>query len=855
MQSDHAADNIQTIINNLHSYSVHASYKSICDLILSELLPSNNLKPKKCSHPWWNSTLNQLKLDLRQCQKTWLKQKNNSQLKLSYQTLQKSFDKAVKKAKSTYRKSQQIQLLHQCKYDSKNFWRNFKQIGINSEKKGIPMQVISSDGATISEPDLYLCVWKDYFKSLYNQASIPKDGSLPTLAYTSPNTSDCLELNSTISFDEVDLAVAGINPNKAPGLDKIQGSHLKHPNLIPLLFSLFTLCFDSAVVPTAWCSALIHPILKPNTPDPRNPANYRGIALQSTVLKAFCKILNNRVTSWLESNNILSDEQNGFRPDRSCLDHLFVLTSIINNRKLIKLPTFVAFIDLKKAFDSVDRNLLWYSLEHYGINGKFLEILKSLYSNTEYRVRVNGCVSEPFPVSSGVKQGCLLSPTLFNLFINSLIAEIKKLGLGVKCGELLLAILAFADDIALIAESEQELQAMLGALYSWCNTWLLQINPTKSKVVHFRPKSQNRSSFKFMCGPSSLETVPSYKYLGIWLNEHLDYQSCIKPLADSGRKALGLLIAKSKQFGNFPFEAFSSLYESLVVPRLDYAAGIWGYKPFPILQTIQNKAIRHALGVGKNCPVAVLEGDSGWIPVWYRHQLEVLKLWYRLSNMDDSRLTKKIFNWSLTLADKGKATWCSQVKKLLDQISLGHLNPNNVTNLSPTEFQSIITSKLIDKANQEWKVRIWDPRSYNLDSGGRLLNYRILKKLPCTEQYLSNIHCKGHRWIIAALRGGCLPLQVETGRYRLPKTPYHLRSCKLCGSGEVETEHHFVMLCKALDQERSVLFQCLSSVDPSFSRLCSVDKFTYILCTGSYSSLIGKHLFNMYKIRLQLLTL
>ena len=194
---------------------------------------------------------------------------------------------------------------------------------------------------------------------------------------------------------------------------------------------------------------------------------------------------------------------------------------------------------------------------------------------------------------------------MFNLFINSLIVEIESVGLGVSCGEVLLAILMFADDIALLAETEQDLQTLLDS--SWCDTWLLHINTSKSKVVHFRPKSQIRPSFNFKCGPFTLDTVPSYKYLGVWLNEHLEYQSCIKPLADSCRKALGLLISKSKQFGSFPFDVFSSLYDSLIIPRLDYAAGIWGYKSFPILQ---NKAIRYIMGVGKNCPVDLIEGDQ-----------------------------------------------------------------------------------------------------------------------------------------------------------------------------------------------------------------------------------------------------
>ena len=90
------------------------------------------------------------------------------------------------------------------------------------------------------------------------------------------------------------------------------------------------------------------------------------------------------------------------------LDHLFVICSIISTRKLNKSPTFVAFVDLKKAFDSVDRDLLWHRLGHYGISGKFLDLIKCLYRDTEYCVRVNDTITEPFPVTSGVKQGCLL---------------------------------------------------------------------------------------------------------------------------------------------------------------------------------------------------------------------------------------------------------------------------------------------------------------------------------------------------------------------------------------------------------------------------------------------------------------
>ena len=99
-------------------------------------------------------------------------------------------------------------------------------------------------------------------------------------------------------------------------------SHTDRSNIQPCNLS-------AAIVPSKWCSALVHPILKTNTPDPRNPANYRGIALQSAVLKVLCKVLDARLSHWSETNYILTDEQSCFRPDHSCLNHLFVICSVI----------------------------------------------------------------------------------------------------------------------------------------------------------------------------------------------------------------------------------------------------------------------------------------------------------------------------------------------------------------------------------------------------------------------------------------------------------------------------------------------------------------------------------------------
>jgi len=144
-------------------------------------------------------------------------------------------------------------------------------------------------------------------------------------------------------------------------------------------------------------------------------------------------VLNNRLTKWVETNNILSDTQNGFRPQRSTIDQLSTLTNIVDARKKSKKDTFVAYVDFSKAYDRINRHKLWSKLENnYGLTGKFLNALKSLYASVKCAVRVNDYTSEWFDVKSGLKQGCLVSTTLFNLFLNDISELFEQSNMGVK---------------------------------------------------------------------------------------------------------------------------------------------------------------------------------------------------------------------------------------------------------------------------------------------------------------------------------------------------------------------------------------------------------------------------------------
>ena len=129
--------------------------------------------------------------------------------------------------------------------------------------------------------------------------------------------------------------------------------------VIKTLQKLFNLCFKNGKIQNIWSKGIITPIPKCSTTDPRDPLSHRGITLAPCTYKFYCNILNNRLVDWLDEKGILNDEQNGFVKERSTIDHISTLTSIIETRKKCKLSTFVSFIDFKKAYDSVNRSLLF----------------------------------------------------------------------------------------------------------------------------------------------------------------------------------------------------------------------------------------------------------------------------------------------------------------------------------------------------------------------------------------------------------------------------------------------------------------------------------------------------------------
>ena len=266
----------------------------------------------------------------------------------------------------------------------------------------------------------------------------------------------------------------------------------------------------------------------------------------------------------------------------------------------------------------------------------------------------------------GVRQGDNLSPSLFGLYINSLAVQINRLGKGVNIGQDKLSVLLYADDMVFLAEKEQDLQLMLDSMYIWANKWRMKVNAEKSKIVHFRPKRKPVTEFIFKYGNIKLERTTEYRYLGIHLDQHLDFKLCSHVLTDAGMKALGGVINKFQNMKDCGYNTFTKLFEAGVVSVVNYGASIWGGSKFPKCDTVMNRAIRYFLGVHRYAPIPGIQGEMGWLSLKYLRYIAMTRLWNRLLKMDDNRLTKKMFTWFFNHPSN---TWFSEMQKPHSNIS------------------------------------------------------------------------------------------------------------------------------------------------------------------------------------------
>ena len=670
--------------------------------------------------------------------------------------------------------------------------------------------------------------WKSDYEHLYNngKTDVFDDEHLKRVKelLNNPDTpefpkSDCSSLNCPITYEEVRKAVYEAKLRKASGIDGIPAEVLRNETCIDLLFKIVSYAFANGKVPSEWSKGIIKPL--PKGDDTRNPLNYRPITIISIPCKIYANILNKRLLLWLEENGLIADEQNGFRKNRSCQDHVYALYSLIHNRKLRKKETYTCFVDCRKAFDTVNRDCLWFKLMSLGIHGKILQAIQSLYVNVSCAVKVNEHFTDFFPAQQGLKQGCGLSPALFSIYINDLAAEINALHCGIKFDNNEVSILLYADDVVLIAESADDLQNMLNTLNNWCNKWRLAVNESKTKIVHFRNKNQSRSNFIFQCGEKVITFEHEYKYLGFWFNEY-DLEKSVTEVSKAASRALGAVYMKYLHTGGMSYDVYTKMIETIVEPVLFYCSGIWGTRKFPKVQSVLNKACRYFLGVTKNAPNIATRGDMGWVAAEVKQKLECVRLWCRLKNMPESRTAHRIHQWSLSMS----RSWENVMLKHIEDLEL----QNYMLTQSPNKSACLKAAR--EKMTQ-LDISNWENALANngtdANNRNKLRTYRTYKNKLNTEYYVKLNMRRDHRRILARFRSCNLPLAIETGRFTKPKTPLNQRLCRFCKASVIEDETHFLISCDFYSDLRYDLFKNAADINETFPTMFDSEKLIFLM--------------------------
>ena len=294
--------------------------------------------------------------------------------------------------------------------------------------------------------------------------------------------------------------------------------------------------------------------------------NYRAIALLSIPGKVFLKILLERMKTKVDRK--LKESQYGFRSGRGTVDAIFVVREIIEKAKEKNIPLHFNFIDFKSAFDTIWRNALWKMLLKIGVNPKYVDIIKYMYQNTKCAVTIENSLTGWFVVRVGVRQGCILSPTLFNVFLEFVMDEISSLQ-EFHLTQNLTTDVRYADDTTLISCMLEKLKFSTEELEAACRKWGLKINASKCKVMSPDPTCDVHIELE------PVENVDNFVFLGSVVPDTSDDVKRRIALASSAFGRLKKQVWSNKEIQN---QLKLRLYYALIVPIAIYASETWTLK-------------------------------------------------------------------------------------------------------------------------------------------------------------------------------------------------------------------------------------------------------------------------------------
>lgn len=703
----------------------------------------------------------------------------------------KNYKKTLKQERNTYR----LNLLHKLRNMKSNDPRSYMKMIFNKPKteNPIPIDVFYDHFKDLNEADL--CLQEDPF-DIENYCKVAFSPKI---------------LSEKITYTEISKCIKNLKNNKAPGKDGVINEQIKNaPDcLIELLQLLFNVIFDSGIIPSSWAIGSVVPLYK-NKGDKHSTDNYRGITLLSCLGKLFTSILNGRLTEFDNKYHIIKESQAGFRQAYSTTDHLFTLRTAVDFYLNEGKKVYCCFVDYRKAFDNIWRPGLFKKMIDVGVGGKMFRAIYNLYKITKSSVLLNGELSRLFKTVVGVSQGEILSPFLFNIYLNDLdsfLSQHKVVGLKRLKDDLIkfriidqtsdntfLPVIKYADDTVLMAESAEDLQHSINALSCFCEHWKLQLNIQKTKVLVFSKQAQDNLSFKF--NNNSLEIVKQYNYLGITFDYSGNFTNCIKRIEEQASKSMFAVLKQSRSIG-LTMDIQKDIFNKIVAPVLLYGCEIWGSCNYENLEKLKRKYYKVCLNLRDNASTDMLFGDLGETPLNISINTRMISYWSKLLSGKKSKiaylLCKLIYTKQLKATNAKPKSWIKHIEKCLNNSGMREFwLYENYPNFK--WLKERVKRTLIDQYKQYWKANIESSSKcdfYKLNKIDHSFEFYFLLDVPFNiVRSICHFRISNHK------------LPIETGRWI--NIPRNQRYCPLCTNNEIGDEIHYLFICPFFQEERKL---------------------------------------------------
>ena len=546
----------------------------------------------------------------------------------------------------------------------------------------------------------------------------------------------------------------------------------------------------------------------------------------------------------------MTHNQIAFSENMRTSDHIFVMKTLIDKYARSKTPLYACFVDFRKAFDSIWRKGLLLKALQNNIRGNIFNILETMYTNTSVCVKIGNKRTDYFPTNKGVKQGDVLSPFLFNLYINDLVGKLGIDSNTPTLNKLPLNCLLYADDLVILSTSPLGLQKALDKLTEYCNTWHLQINAKKTKIMKFSAKYQNIDN-QFYIDDLPIDITHKYKYLGIELSSTGSMKNTRGNIRDRALKAIFALKSRLNHTDISP-KLHCKLFDQIIKPISVYGSEIWGttlinkkdgndfYKSFddcPV-EKLHINFCKYSLGVHKKATNSAVRGELGRFPIALSIFIQMLKFWFHMESSKNTILQHALAE-SKNLEHQVKKSWSSHITNLLTKTGIKIDKPSKHNIIS-------FKNKVINDYKMYWKHSLGDVDKKE----GKLSTYRHIKTSFHFENYLHDIKHKEHRIIYTSLRISSHQLAIERGRYSNPPVPREHRLCSVCNNQEVEDEKHFLIECNTYKDDRHNMIHQIGLVYPHFTNLCDTNKFLYLMTAeGKICQTVAKFCHAANKLR------